>query len=117
MPEIKTSTYKSNIKENVIDHIEELWKVLKRSADKPLEGSSLIPLPNEYIVPGGRFQEIYYWDSYFTMLGLAKSHEWNVIENMIDNFAYLINQFGYIPNGNRTYFFKPFAATIFFFNG
>ena len=104
VPEIKNTTYKADIKENVVNHIEELWEVLKRSADKPLEGSSLIPLPKSYIVPGGRFQEIYYWDTYFTMLGLAKSHKWDVVENMIENFAYLINQFGHIPNGNRTYF-------------
>ena len=65
---------------------------MQRKADKPVEGSSLVALPHPYIVPGGRFQEIYYWDSYFTMLGLAKSDKWNVIENMIDNFAYLNKQ-------------------------
>lgn len=103
IPQVAT-TYHTDIKENVEEHIEELWNVLQRSADKPVDGSSLIPLPHPYIVPGGRFQEIYYWDSYFTMLGLAKSNKWNVIENMIENFAYLINTFGYIPNGNRNYF-------------
>jgi alpha,alpha-trehalase len=46
---------------------------LKRDADKPMEGSSLLALPNPYMVPGGRFREIYYWDSYFTMLGLKES--------------------------------------------
>ena len=35
--------------------------------------SSLLPLPKPYVVPGGRFREVYYWDSYFTMLGLAES--------------------------------------------
>lgn len=99
-----TASYQTNIKENIIDHITELWNVLERKADEPIEGSSLIPLPHPYIVPGGRFQEIYYWDSYFTMLGLAKSNKWNVIENMIENFTFLINNYGYIPNGNRTYF-------------
>ena len=33
---------------------------------------SLLPLPKPYVVPGGRFREVYYWDSYFTMLGLAE---------------------------------------------
>ncbi|MEP6682509.1 MAG: alpha,alpha-trehalase TreF [Parafilimonas sp.] len=96
--------YHTDIKDNVIEHIEELWQVLKRSADKPVEGSSLIPLPYPYIVPGGRFREVFYWDSYFTMLGLAESGLWDLIENMIDNFAYLIITYGFIPNGNRTYF-------------
>lgn len=96
--------YRTDIKDNVIEHIEELWNVLQRSADKPVEGSSLIPLPYPYIVPGGRFREVFYWDSYFTMLGLAESNRWDIIEDMIENFAYLIHTFGFIPNGNRSYF-------------
>src|SRR5688572_8293644 len=51
-------------------HIHQLWNLLKREKDKTIPGSSLLPLPYSYIVPGGRFREIYYWDSYFTMLGL-----------------------------------------------
>jgi alpha,alpha-trehalase len=94
----------TDIKDNVIEHIEALWPVLQRSADKPVDGSSLIPLPYPYIVPGGRFREVFYWDSYFTMLGLAESNRWDIIEDMIENFAYLIHNFGFIPNGNRSYF-------------
>jgi len=73
-------------------------------------------LPHPYIVPGGRFGEIYYWDSYFTILGLEKAGKIGLIENMADNFAYLIDTVGYIPNGNRTYFLgrsqPPFFAAI-----
>ncbi len=104
IPPSSAPGYHTDIKDNVVEHIEELWNVLQRSADKPVEGSSLIPLPYPYIVPGGRFREVFYWDSYFTMLGLAESNRWDIIENMIDNFAYLINEFGFIPNGNRSYF-------------
>lgn len=89
---------------DVTAHIKNLWGNLKRAADKTSEGSSLLPLPNPYIVPGGRFREIYYWDSYFTMLGLKESGENETIRNMVDNFAYLINTYGHIPNGNRTYY-------------
>ena len=85
-------------------HIKNLWSVLKRDADKAEAGSSLLPLPNAYIVPGGRFREIYYWDSYFTMLGLKESGEVSMIENMVNNFAFLINTYGHIPNGNRSYY-------------
>jgi alpha,alpha-trehalase len=85
-------------------HIKDLWKVLSRAQDKKIEGSSLLALPKPYIVPGGRFTEVYYWDSYFTMLGLKESGEVKIIENMIDNFAYLINTYGHIPNGNRSYY-------------
>jgi alpha,alpha-trehalase len=104
VPPSSAPGYQTDIKDNIIEHIEELWGVLKRSADKLVEGSSLIPLPYPYIVPGGRFREVFYWDSYFTMLGLAESNEWELIRNMIDNFAYLIHQYGFIPNGNRSYF-------------
>jgi alpha,alpha-trehalase len=95
--------YTSSTK-NVRQHINNLWQVLKRSADAPVKGSSLLALPNAYIVPGGRFREIYYWDSYFTMLGLKESKEYGMMENMVNNFAYLINIYGHIPNGNRTYY-------------
>src|SRR5688572_5163540 len=89
---------------DVVMHIKNLWGALRREPDKKIEGSSLLPLPHPYIVPGGRFREIYYWDSYFTMLGLKESGETDMIENMIKNFAYLINTYGHIPNGNRTYY-------------
>ncbi|MGG9960372.1 alpha,alpha-trehalase TreF [Ferruginibacter sp. SUN106] len=93
------------IKEPVAaNHIKNLWSNLQRDADKAVEGSSLLPLPKPYIVPGGRFREVYYWDSYFTMLGLKESGQTAMIENMVDNFAFLIDTYGHIPNGNRTYY-------------
>ncbi len=98
----------------VKEHITKLWDVLTRQPEE--SHNSLIPLPNSYIVPGGRFREIYYWDSYFTMLGLQISKRVDLIQNMIDNFCYLIDRFGYIPNGNRTYFLgrsqPPFFACM-----
>jgi alpha,alpha-trehalase len=87
---------------SVEQHIHQLWDVLTRQPDEA--GSSLIPLPNEYVVPGGRFGEVYYWDSYFTMLGLHASNRYEMIENMVKNFAHLIHIVGFIPNGNRTYY-------------
>ncbi len=102
LPEVYSSDYKSDLTKSTEQHIEDLWKVLTRSPDET--GGSLIQLPHPYIVPGGRFREIYYWDSYFTMLGLKASGNIEMIRNMIDNFAFLIDMVGYIPNGNRTYF-------------
>ena len=104
LPANPTDTYKTNTSEDVVTHIKNLWTVLKRNPDKPVEGSSLLPLPYPYIVPGGRFREVYYWDSYFTMLGLKESGETEMIDNMVRNFAYLIENYGHIPNGNRTYY-------------
>jgi len=104
LPPAPNDTYKTNTAEDVVTHIHELWSVLKRTPDKFVEGSSLLPLPYPYIVPGGRFREVYYWDSYFTMLGLKESGEIDMIDNMVKNFAYLIENYGHIPNGNRTYY-------------
>ncbi len=100
----RNSDFKSDTSKSVEAHIESLWPYLLREADKPVKGSSLIPLPHSYIVPGGRFQEIYYWDSYFTMLGLVASERLDIVESMVKNFAHLIQSIGHIPNGNRTYY-------------
>lgn len=99
---------------SISQHIEALWPVLTRQPKAG--GGSLIPLPNAYVVPGGRFREIYYWDSYFTMLGLQQSGQTELIQDMVDNFTYLINTTGHIPNGNRTYYLSrsqpPFYALM-----
>ena len=115
MPASQQQKYATQEKD-VVAHIQALWEVLKRNPDKPIEGSSLLPLPNPYIVPGGRFREVYYWDSYFTMLGLKESGEAKTIEDMVSNFAYMINTYGHIPNGNRSYYLSrsqpPFFALM-----
>lgn len=85
-------------------HIRDLWPLLTRAADSADARSSLIPLPKSYVVPGGRFREVYYWDSYFSMLGLIDSKRTDLVANMLDNFSHLISTVGHIPNGNRTYY-------------
>jgi len=85
-------------------HIAALWPTLVRPPDRHDAWSSLIPLPSRYVVPGGRFREIYYWDSYFTMLGLVESKRLDLVKDMLDNFAYLVEVIGHVPNGNRTYY-------------
>jgi alpha,alpha-trehalase len=97
-------------------HITDLWPLLTRAADSTSTRSTLIPLPKPYIVPGGRFREVYYWDSYFTMLGLVQSRRTDLVANMLDNFAHLITTVGHVPNGNRTYYLSrsqpPFFAAM-----
>ncbi|SFI17201.1 alpha,alpha-trehalase TreF [Halpernia frigidisoli] len=83
-------------------HIDQLWKVLTREAKD--NKSSLLALPKPYIVPGGRFNEFFYWDSYFVMLGLQVSGEKEMAKNIVDNCDFLIQTIGFVPNGNRTYF-------------
>ncbi|UCJ10283.1 alpha,alpha-trehalase TreA [Chitinophaga pendula] len=97
----------------VTAHIQQLWSTLKRSPAAQQTNSSLLPLPHPYIVPGGRFREIYYWDSYFTMQGLRVSGEISTISDMVSNFAALIANYGHIPNGNRTYFLSRSQPPFF----
>ena len=102
LPVTPQSDFITDTTKRVEEHINKLWEELTRKPDTV--ASSLIPLPHPYIVPGGRFREIYYWDSYFTMLGLQVSGRVDMIENMVNNFSHLIDEVGYIPNGNRTYY-------------
>ncbi len=100
MPEAKPIDSKPSLEEHIPNH----WDYLTRSSDEINGYSSLLPLPGPYVVPGGRFREIYYWDSYFTMIGLGATGRTDLMKSMINNFAYLIDEVGFIPNGNRSYF-------------
>lgn len=104
MPPASDDTYRSDTNRPIADHIAALWEVLKREPTHDVEGSSLLPVPNPFIVPGDRFRETYYWDSYFTMLGLQVSGQFEVLENMVKNFDYTIKTYGHIPNGMRSYY-------------
>ncbi len=100
---------------SVSAHIDALWSVLVRPPDEPIAGSSLLPLPHRYVVPGGRFREIYYWDSYFTMLGLAESGRHDLVIDMVRDFAFLVDRYGHIPNGNRSYYLSRSQPPFFSF--
>lgn len=117
LPAADTAVYRSNVQAGIRAHLDTLWTVLRRPAQQQAPAySSLIPLPHPYVVPGGRFREVYYWDSYFTMLGLREAGRQDLVRNMVDNFAYLLNKLGFIPNGNRTYYLTrsqpPFFAQM-----
>ncbi|NOU50015.1 alpha,alpha-trehalase [Pseudoalteromonas sp. JBTF-M23] len=87
----------------VNDYIQALWPKLLRKGFTA-SNNSLLTLQHDYVVPGGRFNEIYYWDSYFTALGLEDSGNISLIESMVDNFVSLIERIGCVPNGNRVYY-------------
>jgi alpha,alpha-trehalase len=86
------------------EHIRKLWPQLTRPPVKPRPGSSALAMPRPFVVPGGRFREIYYWDSYFTMLGLKADGRGDLVEAMIDDFVSLVERHGHVPNGARTYY-------------
>lgn len=76
----------------------------------------LLYLPNRYVVPGGRFNEMYGWDSYFILLGLVADHRTELARGMVENFFFEIENYGAILNANRTYFFTrsqpPFLSSM-----
>jgi len=96
------------------EHIDQLWSQLIRSTPSAPAYASLLPLPEPYVVPGGRFREIYYWDSYFTMLGLIESGRKNWANDMVRDFAYCIDTYGHVPNGARTYYLSRSQPPFFF---
>ncbi|WP_345816310.1 alpha,alpha-trehalase TreA [Paraburkholderia sp. PREW-6R] len=117
LPARASKAYVSDPNQNVVDHIDTLWNVLRRDPDATASPwSSLLPLPYPYIVPGDRFDEIYYWDSFFIMLGLEESGQHALVVDELKNFATLIDRYGHIPNGNRTYYLSrsqpPFFAQM-----
>lgn len=103
MPEKENTLTSLAPKQNMMTHIHQLWDVLSRPKDEH-NNNTLIPLPFPYLVPGGRFREVYYWDSYFTSIGLVLEQRYDLIENMLKNFKYLVDTFGFVPNGNRIYY-------------
>ncbi|MGK2896391.1 MAG: alpha,alpha-trehalase TreF [Candidatus Saccharimonadales bacterium] len=103
--------YKTDTGITVSEQITRLWQVLEKRNRR--DRGSLLALPNPYVVPGGRFKEQFYWDTYFIMLGLAEEGKWDLIEGMIKNYAYMIRKFGFIPTANRTYFLSRSQPPFF----
>ena len=103
----KKQSYTKLTKDDVKDaltYVDKHWPKLTRK--KAPENTTLIPVPNPYVVPSSgdgsfRFDEQYYWDTYFTALGIDNE---KLVCGMLDNLIYLFNMFEMIPNGNRYYF-------------
>ncbi|CAD5211712.1 unnamed protein product [Bursaphelenchus okinawaensis] len=99
--------------------IHKKWTDLCRSVTKNVEDNpnrfSLIYLKHPFIVPGGRFREMYYWDSYWTIKGLLVSEMYESVRFMLLNMADLIKKFGLIPNGGRIYYLQRSQPPLFGF--
>ncbi|XP_072382770.1 trehalase-like [Diabrotica undecimpunctata] len=85
-----------------------VWPKLARkvsdSVKEHTDQHSLIHLPNGFIIPGGRFKEIYYWDSYWIVEGLLVSEMTETVRGVLENFLSIVERFGFIPNGSRVYY-------------
>ncbi len=81
-----------------------------------LSAPGLLYLPNPYVVPGGRFNEMYGWDSYFIVLGLEADHREALAKGIVDNFLFEIEHYGSVLNANRTYYLTrsqpPFLTSM-----
>lgn len=111
LPQSLSNNYVSNSKVSVEQHTNDLWSVLTR---KPKDiGGTLVPLLKPHVLSGGKFGEVYYWDSYFIMLGLQTSNKDSLMANTVLNLAQLIQDFNHIPSGNRSYYFSRSQPPFF----
>jgi len=97
----------------LLDYVMRLWPILQQEAISLPPYSTLLPLPYPYVVPGGRFREVYYWDSYFTMLGLEKGGLHELALDFLKDFAFELDRFGMVPNGNRSYYLSRSQPPFF----
>lgn len=89
-------------------HLNLLWKFLGRKIKDDVRENpelySIIYVPNPVIVPGGRFREFYYWDSYWIIKGLLLCEMTDTARGMVENFLHIVDVYGHIPNGGRIYY-------------
>ncbi len=82
-----------------------------------IQPHGLLYLPEKYVVPGGRFNEMYGWDSYFIIRGLLRAGRVELARGMVDNFFFEIEHYGAMLNANRTYYLTrsqpPFLSSMF----
>src|SRR5213593_1508536 len=89
---------------------------LGMSAAQSIDPPGLLYLENRYVVPGGRFNEMYGWDSYFIIVGLLRDGRIDLARGMVENFFFEIDHYGTVLNANRTYYLTrsqpPFLTTM-----
>lgn len=96
-----TSSLRSALSQSDFAHIE--IRQLPNNLSE-IKEPGLLYLPRPYVVPGGRFNEMYGWDSYFIQVGLLRDDEIELAKDVIENFLYQVDHYGKILNANRTYF-------------
>ena len=99
--------------------VKHLPRKIEKLADvrpEELAEPGLLYLPNPYVVPGGRFNEMYGWDSYFILLGVEADHHEALAKGIVDNFLFEVEHYGAVLNANRTYYLTrsqpPFLTSM-----
>jgi len=97
--------------------LNEIWLELCRQVKPKVKENpdrySLIYVPHMFVAPGGRFREFYYWDSYWVIKGLLASEMNETAKQVIRNFAYIVQLYGFIPNGQRKYYLNRSHPPLF----
>src|SRR5215469_13750915 len=111
---VKTLVGNCNVRsQHLPEQIQKLGQISTSNIDPP----GLLYLPNKYVVPGGRFNEMYGWDSYFIVRGLLRAGRVDLARGMVDNFLFEIEHYGAMLNANRTYYLTrsqpPFVSSMF----
>ena len=89
-------------------HLHRIWRDLCRRVKEDVrihqERYSLLYVPHSFIIPGGRFREFYYWDTFWILKGLLFSEMYDTAKGVILNLAYMVEHHGFVPNGGRVYY-------------
>ena len=100
-------------------HVEHLPMMIRHPGQMDMAAikqHGLLYLPNDYVVPGGRFNEMYGWDSYFIILGLVRDGRIDLARGMVEDFFFEIERYGTVLNANRTYYLTrsqpPFLTSM-----
>ena len=100
-----------------VQHLPQVIRQLGEITTGNIDPPGLLYLPNKYVVPGGRFNEMYGWDSYFIVRGLLQAGRVELARGMVDNFFFEIENYGAMLNANRTYYLTrsqpPFLSSMF----
>ncbi len=99
-----------------VKHLAQVIHKLGEIDTSSLEPPGLLYLNNKYVVPGGRFNEMYGWDSYFIVRGLVEDKRIELARGMVENFFFEIEHYGAVLNANRTYYLTrsqpPFLTSM-----
>src|SRR3989440_11395773 len=101
-----------------VKHLPKVIHHLGEMNSGQVEPEGLLYLENKYVVPGGRFNEMYGWDSYFIIRGLVRANRIDLARGMVENFFFEIEHYGAVLNANRTYYLTrsqpPFLTSMIF---
>ena len=99
-----------------LEHLPRIIGRLGEVTGSDVQPPGLLFLENPYVVPGGRFNEMYGWDSYFIIRGLLREGKVELARGMVENFFFEIEHYGAVLNANRTYYLSrsqpPFLSSM-----